>query len=80
MLKMTTRLLGPAILASSIVALVGCEGGTHVELAKTDVKYELKTEGKKREDLPKEQRPPAKGTSYGMDHDPSKPRSGGPPP
>jgi len=71
---------GPVILLASLFLFVGCGGGDKVELAKTDVKYELSKEGKKREDLPKNLRPPATGTSYGITHDPSKGAGGGGPP
>jgi hypothetical protein len=75
MAKSALAFSGPVILFASLFLFAGCGGGggDKVELAKTDVKpVEPNLEGKKREDLPRHLRPPAKGTSYGITHDPSK--------
>jgi len=81
MAKFACAFSGPAIILVSLFLVVGCDGGDHVELAKTDATPvgALPKEGVKREDQPKHLRPPAKGSSYGITHDPSKGAGGGAP-
>jgi hypothetical protein len=81
MAKSARAFSGPVILLASLFLFVGCDGGTQVELAKPDpnlkVDLSFPKEGKKREELPKSLRPPAKGSSYGITHDHSKGQGAG---